>query len=74
MDVKAIANAIVEEMGFRRVKLHSTGRVDGGKGWVGDVKNMLLETSKLESKGWMPRYDSEESVRLTVRGLLSRGP
>jgi len=69
-----IANAVVEEMGFRRVKLHFTGGVDGGKRWIGDVKNMLLETSKLETRGWMPRYNSEESVRLTVRGSLSRGP
>jgi len=31
-DIKTIANVVVEEMVFRRVKLHFTGGVDGGKG------------------------------------------
>jgi len=73
MDVKTIANTVVEEMGLKDVRLRFTGGVDGGRGWVGDVKSMLLETSKLKSRGWTPKYNSEQSIRLTVRGLLSEG-
>jgi UDP-glucose 4-epimerase len=70
IDVRTIANAVMEEMGLKNVKLRFTGRVEEGRGWVGDIKNMLLETSKLKSIGWMPKYDSEQSIRLTSRNLL----
>ena len=73
IDVKTIANTVVEEMGLKDVRLRFTGGVDGGRGWIGDVKSMLLETSRLKSEGWTPKYDSEQSVRLTVRELLSEG-
>jgi len=71
IEVKRIANIVVHEMGLKNVVLQFTGGVLGGRGWVGDVKNMLLETSKLRSTGWKPEYGSEESVRLTARGILS---
>ena len=73
IDAKTIANTVVEEMGLKDVRLRFTGGVDGGRGWIGDVKSMLLETSRLKSEGWTPKYDSEQSVRLTVRELLSEG-
>jgi UDP-glucose 4-epimerase len=73
IDVKTIASIVIEEMGLDNVSLRSTGRVNGGRGWVGDVKNMLLETSKLQSIGWKPRCNSEQSTRLTVREVLSKG-
>jgi UDP-glucose 4-epimerase len=71
LNVKRIAEIVVEEMGLENVKFKLTGGVDGGRGWKGDVKNMLLEASKLKSLGWKPRYNSEESVRLAVKSLVS---
>ncbi len=41
----------------------------GGRGWIGDVKDMLLDCSKLESIGWKARYDSAGAVRETVKGV-----
>ena len=35
-------------MGLQNVEFKFTGGVDGGRGWKGNVKNMLLDTSKLE--------------------------
>jgi hypothetical protein len=40
-----------------------------GEWWRVARVNMLLETSKLKSIGWMPKYDSEQSIRLTSRSL-----
>ena len=73
IDVKTIANIVIEELGLEGVKLRFTGGVDGGRGWIGDVRNMLLDTSRIRSRGWRPRYDSEKSIKLTVREILSRG-
>lgn len=33
-----------------------------GRGWRGDVTQMLLDISKLKSTGWMPRLNSRETV------------
>jgi UDP-glucose 4-epimerase len=52
--------------------MHYTGGVDGGRGWKGDVKNMLLDIEKIRKTGWRPKYNSAESIRRTVRSLLPR--
>ena len=65
-----IANIVAEEMSLENVKFKCTGGVDGGRGWKGDVKNMLLDTAKLKSKGWKPRHNSAEAIRKTVTYYL----
>ena len=54
-------------MGLRDVKFVFTGGVDGGRGWPGDIKIMLLSIDKLMKTGWKPKYNSEQAVRLAVR-------
>ena len=71
LNVKRIAEMVAEEMGQRNVKFKLTGGVNGGRGWKGDVKNMLLDIGKLKNLGWKLRYNSEESVKLAVKQLIS---
>ncbi|MFQ5999280.1 MAG: NAD-dependent epimerase/dehydratase family protein [Candidatus Bathyarchaeia archaeon] len=68
--VMRIAEIVAEEMDLRDVKFVLTGGVDGGRGWLGDVKVMLLSIDKLMKTGWKPKYDSEQAVRLTVKAIL----
>ena len=70
INVKRIAEIVVEELGLQGVKFEFTGGADGGRGWPGDVKEMLLDISKIKKLGWKPRYNSEEAVRLTARALI----
>ena len=70
VEVKRIAETVAEEMGLRDVKFVFTGGVDGGRGWLGDVKIMLLSIDKLMKTGWKPKYDSEQAVRLAVKAIL----
>jgi UDP-glucose 4-epimerase len=70
IDVKAIAGMIIQEMKLKGVELKFTGGVDGGRGWKGDVKNMLLDITKLKSLGWKPRLNSREAVKETTRNLI----
>jgi UDP-glucose 4-epimerase len=72
IEVTRVAQIVAEEMSLGNVKFSFTGGVNGGRGWVGDVKNMLLDISKLKSKGWRLTHSSEESVRLTARQILSK--
>ena len=70
VDVKRIAEIVVEEMRLRNVKLKFTGGVDGGRGWKGDVKTMQLSTRKLTTLGWKPKHNSEQAIRKTCKDLL----
>ena len=49
-----------------------TGGVDGGRGWKGDVKTMLLSIELLKSKGWKPKFNSQEAVYNTAKWLAER--
>jgi UDP-glucose 4-epimerase len=72
VDVKTVAQIVIEEMGLEGVKLVFTGGVDGGRGWKGDVKNMLLDITKLKTLGWKPRLNSRQAVREAAKSLLPR--
>ena len=71
INVKTIAEIVIEEMGLKNVKLKPTGGVNGGRGWKGDVKNMLLDISKIKALGWKPKLNSEQAVRKTVREIIA---
>jgi UDP-glucose 4-epimerase len=70
-DVKTVAQIVIEEMGLEGVKLVFTGGVDGGRGWKGDVKNMLLDITKLKTLGWKPKLNSRQAVREAAKSLLT---
>ena len=68
--VSKIARIVIDKMGLKNVDIEYTGGVNGGRGWIGDVKKMLLDVSKIKSKGWRPRYNSEQAVSLTVQNMI----
>jgi UDP-glucose 4-epimerase len=70
IEVKRIAEIVAEEMGLRNVKFIFTGGVEGGRGWLGDVKIMRLSIDKLMKTGWKPKYNSEQAIRLAVKAIL----
>ena len=70
IDVVSIARIVVEEMGLENVTFRFTGGVDGGRGWKGDVKYMLLDIPRFKSLGWKPKLNSVEAVRKTVKSVL----
>ncbi len=70
--VRKIADIVVEEMGLKGVEYVFKPGTPDGRGWVGDVKFMLLDNSRLKALGWRPKLTSEEAVRSTVRELLGR--
>jgi UDP-glucose 4-epimerase len=67
--VQRIAEIVAEEMGIRAVEMKFTGGVDGGRGWLGDVKQMHLSIGKLQRLGWKPKLNSEAAVRKAAREL-----
>jgi UDP-glucose 4-epimerase len=69
--VRRIASIVIEEMKLPKASVECTGGIDGGRGWKGDVKNMLLDISKIKNLGWKPELTSEEAVRKATRCLLT---
>ncbi len=70
--VKDIAKIILGEAGLNDVTFEFTRQLEEGRGWNGDVKRMLLDVRKLRSKGWRPKFSSEDAVRITVKSLLRK--
>ena len=57
-------------MGLKDTDYAYTGGVDGGRGWKGDVRVMLLSVEKLKRMGWEPKYTSEKSIEMTAHSVL----
>jgi len=70
VSVGRIGQIVAEEMGLRNVRFKFTGGIDGGRGWLGDVKEMQLSIDKLLRTGWKPRLNGEEAVRVAALEIL----
>ena len=68
--VKTIAKIVIKEMRLKNVQFKFTGGVDGGRGWKGDVKNMLLDISKIKSLGWKPKYDAKKAIKKATKHAI----
>lgn len=68
--VKEIADIVCEKMRLSNVNYVFTGGVDGGRGWKGDVKFMLLNVNKLKKLGWKPKLNSRQAVERAVEEIL----
>lgn len=68
--VSEIADMIVESMGLKNIEKVFTGGVENGRGWVGDVKLMSLDISRIKASGWRPKHTSRGAVKLSVESRL----
>lgn len=66
VDTNSIARIIIDELGLQTKISYAPDQMNG-RGWLGDIRNMLLSTDKLKGIGWSIKYSSEESVSLTVK-------
>jgi UDP-glucose 4-epimerase len=71
IDVIIIADIIINALGLSDVQLKFIDNGDG-RGWKGDVKVMLLDTTRLKRLGWRAMYNSKEAVRVTVNDIIKR--
>lgn len=69
VNVKTIADVVVEEMGLKNVKYDLTGGFQG-RGWRGDVKVMLLDSNRLRTMNWKPIHNSKDAIRLAAKSII----
>jgi len=70
IQVNDIAGIAEEEMNIKPA--HKYNNDFNGRGWLGDVRYMHLDISKIKSIGWSPRFNSTETVRLAIKDLLGK--
>ena len=68
MNVIKLADIVCQEMGLKNVEYSFKG---GKRGWIGDSPLVHLDINKAQNLGWYPTIKIEESIRKTVRYLLS---
>ncbi len=69
--VNEIASIVVEEMRLKNVVFHLNPQTSDGRGWVGDVKNMLLDITRLKETGFKFKYPtSSQAIRRAVKDYL----
>lgn len=66
-----IAHIVIKALSLPNVKIQFMNRLEG-RGWPGDVKEMLLACQKIRKEGWSPKYNSKEAVLLTAEGLWGK--
>jgi UDP-glucose 4-epimerase len=65
-----IAEIVRKNMNSLKTEIVTTGGIDGGRGWKGDIKQAHLDISKLEKLGWTPKLSSEESVDRASKEII----
>jgi UDP-glucose 4-epimerase len=70
VNIRTIAKIVTDSMKLRDVKFRHHIAAEGGRGWKGDVKIMLLDILKLKKLGWEPKHSSFESVAEASRQIL----
>jgi len=70
-DVESIAQIVCKNMNLKNVKMLQGGGTADGRGWIGDVKEMQLDITKLKSLGWSPKFTSAEAVELASKELIN---
>ena len=58
-------------MKLKNVKLKLTGGVDDGRGWKGDVKNMLLNIGKIKKLGWKPKNNTQQAIKKATQHAIA---
>lgn len=68
INVKMIAEIVIEEMGLKNVSLLFGSEK---KGWKGDVPVVRFNLEKIHNLGWFAKINSKEAIRRTVSEMLS---
>jgi len=66
--INKIADIIIKEMGLKDVMKEYSYKENIG--WKGDVPEINDDISKISKIGWNPKYNSEQAIRLIIKGMI----
>jgi UDP-glucose 4-epimerase len=73
VDIINVAKIVCKNMKLPNVEIFTTGGAENGGGWMGDMKIVHLDISKLKNMGWAPKLSSLEAVDLTSQEIMDEG-
>jgi len=71
ISVKEIADIVTREAGKHGISYEMVPMTPDGRGWLGDIKFMILDISKIKGLGYKPRMSSYSAVQRTALSLMS---
>ena len=71
VQVLTIAKIVCKNMNLPNTKIVTTGGIEDGRGWKGDIKAAHLDISKLKNLGWSPKLSSADSVELASKEIIA---
>jgi UDP-glucose 4-epimerase len=71
VEVIKIAKIVCKSMNLPDTEIVTTGGIDGGRGWKGDIKEAHLDITELKNLGWYPKLSSADSVELAAKEIIA---
>jgi len=71
IDVISIAKIVCKLMNVDESIIEFSGGTKDGRGWIGDVRKMRLDISKIKNGGWNPSMNSKESVEKACSEIIN---
>lgn len=66
IEVKEIADIVVDIMGLKKVKYCYTGEK---RGWKGDVPVVRMSSKKIRKLGWSNKYNSRQAIEKSIKAI-----
>lgn len=71
VDVLSIANIVSNVAGLPNIRKRFITLTEDGGGWLGDVKHMMLDISKMMNFGYMPTLSSKEAISKSAKDTFT---
>lgn len=70
IEIIKVAKLVRRNMKLDSIKIVTSGGVDGGRGWKGDIKKAHLDVKKLRKLGWKSKLTSLQAANLTSKEII----
>ena len=71
VEIINVAKIVCKNMKLLNTEIFTTGGIENGRGWKGDIKIAHLDISKLKNLGWQPKLSSLEAADVTSQEIIA---
>ena len=70
VEIINVAKIVCKNMKLPNIEIFTTGGIENGRGWKGDIKIAHLDISKLKNLGWLPKLSSLEAANVPSQEII----
>ena len=71
VEIINVAKIVCKNMKLPNIEIFTTGGIENGRGWKGDIKIAHLDISELKNMGWQPKLSSLEAADVTSQEIIA---